>query len=177
MRTTHRITSKHYSFITLVIVITWLDFGEVLLETVILANFLEKKFGYVFSRSNTILAISQEWLVRLMWNKKELHPLHTGYIMWPWPLTSLMTLTLHVSRSHFEITVSQELLVWLIWNEKVVSNMILGQLYDHALWPHPWPWPWNFKVRVWNSYISGMGRPIDMERKGCDSSIRDHDID
>ena len=45
--------------------------------------------------------------------------------------------------------------------------------------PHPWPWPWswNFKVRVWNSFISGMGRPIDMEWKGCESSIHDHDID
>ena len=36
--------------------------------------------------------------------------------------------------------------------------MILGRLYDLALWPHPWPWfwSWNFKVRVWNSFISGM---------------------
>ena len=43
--------------------------------------------------------------------------------------------------------------------------MILGQLCDLAFWPHPspWPWSWNFKVRVWNSFISGMGRPIDME--------------
>ena len=57
--------------------------------------------------------------------------------------------------------------------------MILGRLYDLALWPHPWPWPWswNFKVKVWNSFISGMGRPIDMEQKGCESSIYDHDID
>ena len=30
---------------------------------------------------------------------------------------------------------------------------------------------------VWNNLISGMGRPIDMERKGCESSIHDHDID
>ena len=55
-----------------------------------------KKFGCVFSRSNTILAISQEWLVRLMWNEKEMHRLDTGYNMWPWPLTSLMTLTLEL---------------------------------------------------------------------------------
>ena len=55
-------------------------------------------------------------------------------------------------------------------------NMILGRLFDPALWPHPWPWPRIFKVRVWNSFISGMGRPIDMERKGCESSIHDHDI-
>ena len=49
-------------------------------------------------------------------------------------------------------------------------DMILGRLYDLALWPHPWPWPWSFKVRVWNSFISGMGQPIDNERKGCESS-------
>ena len=40
VRTTHRITTKHYSLIALVMVITWLDFGDVLLETFILAHFL-----------------------------------------------------------------------------------------------------------------------------------------
>ena len=69
-------------------------------------KFFFKNFGCVFSRSNTILAISQEWLVRLMWNKKELHRLDTGYNMLPLPLTSLMTLTLDVSRSNFEISIS-----------------------------------------------------------------------
>ena len=33
--------------------------------------------------------------------------------------------------------------------------------------PHPWPWPWIFKVKFWKCCISGMGWPIDMERKGC----------
>ena len=42
--------------------------------------------------------------VRLMWNEKEVHRLDTGHNMWPWPLTSLMTLTLDVSRSNFEIS-------------------------------------------------------------------------
>ena len=80
-----------------------------------------QNIGHVFSRSNTILAISQEWLVRLMWNEKEVHRLDTGYNMWPWSLTSLMTLALDVSRSNFEIALSQELLVWLMWNENYVS--------------------------------------------------------
>ena len=48
---------------------------------------------------------------------------------------------------------------------------ILSWLYDFTFWPHPWPWPWSFKVRVWNSLISGMGWPIDMERKGCASDV------
>ena len=86
----------------------------------ILANF-PLKIRMCFSRSNTILAISQEWLVRLMWNKEEVHRLDTGYNIWPWPLTSLMTLTLDVSRWNFGITLSQEWLVWLMWNENEVS--------------------------------------------------------
>ena len=61
-----------------------------------------KNFGCVFSRSNTILAISQEWVFWLMWNENEVHRLDTGYDMWPWPLTSLITLTLDVSRSNFQ---------------------------------------------------------------------------
>ena len=89
-----------------------------------------KNFGCVFSRSNIVLAIiSQEWLVRLMWNEKEVHWLDTGYNIWPWPLTSPMTLTL------------------------------------------------EFQGQSLKSFISGMGRPIDDERKGCESSIHDHDID
>ena len=31
-----------------------------------------------------------------------------------------------------------------------------------------WPWPWIFKIKFWKCCISGMGGPIDMERKGCD---------
>ena len=83
-----------------------------------------------FSRSNTILIISQKWLVRLIWNEKEVHWLDTGYLMWPWPLTSLMTLTLDVSWSTFEIALSQELSDWCEMKRKWVK-MILGRLYDH----------------------------------------------
>ena len=43
--------------------------------------------------------------------------------------------------------------------------MILGWLYDLAIWPYPWHWPWSFKVRVWNSFLSGVGWLTEMERK------------
>ena len=56
-------------------------------------------------------------------------------------------------------------------------NMILGRFYNLALWPHPWPSPWSFKVIIWNSFIWGTGWPIDNERKGCESSIHDPNID
>ena len=116
VRATHRITTKRGSFVAPVMVFTWLDFEE----TVILSNFLQN-FGCVFSRSNTILTISREWFVWLIRNEKEVHWLDTGYNMWLWSLTLLMTLTLDVSRSNFEIALSAELLVWLMWNEKEVS--------------------------------------------------------
>ena len=70
---------------------------------------------------------------------------------------------------------------WSDWCEtkRKCIGWILGTICDLDLWPHwwPWPWSWNFKVKVWNSFISGMGRLIDMKRKGCESSIHDHDID
>ena len=53
-------------------------------------------------------------------------------------------------------------------------NWILGGLCDLARWPYPWPWPWISKVKVWKDVISGMGGPIDMERRGCELTIHDH---
>ena len=48
-------------------------------------------------------------------------------------------------------------------------DRMLHPLCDFQRSPHPWPWPWIFKVKFWKSHISGMGWPIDMERKGCES--------
>ena len=48
-------------------------------------------------------------------------------------------------------------------------NRMLHPLCDCQHSPHPWPWPWIFKVKIWKSRISGMGWPIDMEWKGCES--------
>ena len=48
-------------------------------------------------------------------------------------------------------------------------NRMLDPHCDFELWPHPWPWPLIFKVKFWKSRISGMGGPIDMERKECES--------
>ena len=49
-----------------------------------LPNFFEN-FGCVFSRSNTLLDKTQERLVWLMWNKKDVHRLDTASTMSPWP--------------------------------------------------------------------------------------------
>ena len=40
---------------------------------------------------------------------------------------------------------------------------------DFKGWPHPWRWPLIFKVKFWKCCIWGMGGPINMERKGCES--------
>ena len=48
-------------------------------------------------------------------------------------------------------------------------DRMLHPLCDFQHWPQPWPWPWIFKVKFWKSRISGMGWPIDIERKGCES--------
>ena len=44
-------------------------------------------------------------------------------------------------------------------------NIILGWLYDPALWQHPWPWPWSFKVRVWNRKYQEWGGGLTMNEK------------
>ena len=92
-----------------------------------------------FSRSNIILAISQEGLVRLMWNERKCISWILGIIcdldlwhhLWPWP---------YVSRSNFEIAVSQELLlVWCEMKRKRIDRilgwlryMILPFAFDHT---------------------------------------------
>ena len=48
--------------------------------------------------------------------------------------------------------------------------MMLDPHCDFELWPHPWPWPLIFKVKFGKSHNSGMGCPIDMEWKGCEST-------
>ena len=76
-----------------------------------------KNFGYVFSRSNTLLAISQNIWSDWCETKNEVHQLDTGWNMRPWPLISLMTVILDFSRSNNEIALSQELLIWLTKKE------------------------------------------------------------
>ena len=46
---------------------------------------------------------------------------------------------------------------------------MLDPCCDFQCPPHPWPWPSIFKVKFWKCSISGIGGPVDMERKGCES--------
>ena len=91
-----------------------------------------QNFGCAFSMPSTVLTISQQWLVWLTWNKKEMHMVDTAWTMWHWPLTSPMTLTLDFPRSNFEI--------------KNCISGIVG-LVDVK-------WKSSKSVRYWNSYMT-----------------------
>ena len=107
--------------------ITWLDVWEILLET--FWWIFKKKFECVFQGQTLVWPHLRDGWLDWCKTKKEVHRLHTGHTIWPWPLTSPMTLILNIIRSNFELA------------------------------------------------ISGMGWAIDIERKGYESSINDHDND
>ena len=56
--------------------------------------------------------------------------------------------------------------VFLCETKRMCIGWILGQLCDLDLWPYPWAWP-----------CSCVGGLIDMERKGCEVIIHDHERD
>ena len=62
-------------------------------------------------------------------------------------------------------TVSQEW--WVHWHG--TKRMWVDNIWDRRWDLGLCSWPWTFKVKLWNSCISRMGGPIDMEQKGCES--------
>ena len=98
----------------------WLNFGVILVDTIILANFLQKflfffkvkhYFGHIWGMVGPI---------DVKWTASALVGYWVQYVTVTMTI-DLMTLTLDVSRSNFEIALSSELLVWLMWNKKEVS--------------------------------------------------------
>ena len=107
---------------------------------------------------------------------------YTHFVTFNIPLTH--DLDLGFSRSNFEKVISQEWDGRLTWIKKMWVDRILDPYCDIQFTPHPWPWPWMFKVKFWKCCISGMGGPIDKERKGGESIgcythfvTLNHDID
>ena len=167
------IPTKH----ALVMVTTWLDFGEVLLETVILANFLLKFqmcIFKIFFKVKHCLAISRNgWSD---WCEIKGKALLVGYLVWY--VTLIFDFTHDLDLGCFKVKFWNSCISGIVGlnNVKWKGSELIGywaNCMTFALWRHPW----SFMVRVWNSLISGMGQPIDMEQKGCESSIYDHDID
>ena len=58
-------------------------------------------------------------------------------------------------------------------NVKWKGSELIGYWDDCMTLTTPMTSTLEFKVEVWNSLVSGMVRTIDMERKGCESSIYD----
>ena len=79
---------------------------------------------------------------------------------WPWP----WIFKVNFRKSHIRNGMADWHGMKGMW-----VNRMLDPCCDFQLSPHLWPWPWIFKVKVLKSHISGMGWPIDMERKGCES--------
>ena len=118
VRTNHPITTKLGSYIPLVVLITWLDFGGILLEL----------FGCVLTRSNTIGFIWNGWFdwwetkmkcIGWILDEKGDFGLWSRPWLWPW--------------SNFEIAVSRDMLFWLMWKQKDVNQLITGL----TAWPRP----------------------------------------
>ena len=122
-----------------------------------------------FSRSNFENAVSQEWAGRLTWNEMDLSRQNVGPMLWLSMFTSPMTLTLDfqgqiLKKSYLVNGMADWHGTKGMWINRVLHPLCV---FQHS--PHPWPWPWIFKVKFWKSRISGMGWPIDMERKGYES--------
>ena len=81
---------------------------------------------------------------------------------------STMTLTLDISGSNFEIAVSQEWLSDLKWKENK-SGRYWGNCMTFPLYTSM-TLALNFKLKIWNSFISGMRGLIGMGWKGWYSS-------
>ena len=128
VRTTQLITRKLGSYIPLVLVITWLDFGGIMLEILFLPNFLRKFRMCFFKVKHSIGHISG--MVGPIDVKRK-----GGALVGYW--VNYVTLTFHltydldlvVSRSKFEIALFEEL--GADWHG------MKGMWVDHS-----WPWLW-----------------------------------
>ena len=138
MRTTHPITTKRCCCIPLVMLYTWLNVGEIMLETLLVFCF---KLRMCFARSDTLLVISQEWLVRLTWNEKEVHRLDTGWITWPWLLTSPIIVTLDGQSQ-----IPKELCLRNCWSDW--SETERKQINGLTIWPFPLTTPMTLTLTL-----------------------------
>ena len=128
-------------------VIIWLDFREIPLETFILPNFLEKFRMCCFKVKHYFGHISG--LVGPIDVKQKGSAL-VGY--WVQYVTLTLELIHYLDLGCFKVKYRNSSisgivgLIDLKWKRKWV-NMILDRLYDLALWPHPWPWLWSWNLK------------------------------
>ena len=118
-----------------------------------------------FSRSNFEKVITQERDAWSTWNERDVSRLNVGPMLWLSTLTSPMTWTLNFQRQILKLLYPR--------NGRVDQHGTKGMWVDRVLYLlcdlELWPWPWIFTVKFKKCCISGMGGPIDMEPKGCES--------
>ena len=103
-----------------------------------------------------------------MWVDRRLHP-RCDFELWPhpWPWPLIFKVKFWKScNSGMGCPIDME----RNFTKGMWANRMLDPHCDFELWPHPWPCPLIFKVKFWKSRNSGMGCPIAMERKGCEST-------
>ena len=101
----------------------------------------------------------------ISWILGQLCDLYLWSYPWPWPC---------IVKVIFRNSCISGIVIW--WCEMRANQVDTGP----TVWPCTFttlPWPGHFKVKVWNSLISGMGGLIDTEQKGYESIIHDHDRD
>ena len=124
VRTTQPITTVLSSYIPLVMLITWLDLGGILLETLFWQIFFEN-FGCVFSRSNTIGHISG--MVGPI-DVKRKGGAWVGY--WVNYVTLTFDLTHNLDLWFFKVKFQNSCIsgtvIWLMWNKKKTNQLGTG---------------------------------------------------
>ena len=90
-----------------------------------------------------------------------------GFIptLWPWA----MTLTLNFQGQILKILYLRNRRADWHGTKRMWVDRMLDAHCNFELWPQSWHWPWIFKVNFWKSCISGMGIPINWERKVYES--------
>ena len=79
-------------------------------------------------------------------------------------------LDLGFSRLNFEKVISQEWECRLTWNERDVSRQNVGPMLWLSMYTSHMTLTLDFQGQILKkNYISGMGWPINMEKKGCES--------
>ena len=172
VRTTQLITTNLGNDIPLVMLITWLDFRGILLETFFFAKF-SLNISDVFFQGQTLY-----WTyLRNGWSDgvKRKGGALVGY--WVNYETLTFDLTHDLDLWFFKVKLQNSyisrMVIWLMWNKKKTNQLDTGLTVwssGLALWPHPRS---KFEILIWGMGW-GWGVLIDMEQKGCESIIHDH---
>ena len=112
-------------------------------------------------------------LMDVKWKRSELIWYWADCMTLPFDHTHDLDPGVEISRSESEIALSQEWDGRLTWNEKDVSHPFMTMILTSVTMVG---WA-DVPDSDWGDFRRRLGRTIDMERKGCESSIHDHDID